>query len=303
MTRTPAYRAAALAVAAFVLAGCLADAPTPSATPTPTLEPEPTATVTTYRLNTTVWYGGLVLTFGTATSTIDAKGGPVAVDMTIENPGAEDATLNGPIRLTADGRGIEPSRETVLPAVPAGGTAATTVVFEVDGAFNVPDSAIQVGRSEEHQAIVALVPGAAGTVTLEPVRLELTGKAQAGNLLVTVRAAELRADLPDWGLELTRGSLALTLTYDVANRSDFVGGLAFTTANLSLVLPDRRTISARQDGRSAPALLIRPGAVVQGLRSRFEVPAPGTGLYGLIVRDGAATKRIPLRIEITIAGP
>ena len=76
------------------------------------------------------------------------------------------------------------------------------------------------------------------------------------------------------------------------------GGFAFTAENLSLVLPDGRTLSAREDGHSAPALVIGPRATVTGLQSRFEVPAPGIDLYRLVVRDGAATKGI----ELAIAG-
>jgi hypothetical protein len=254
--------------------------------------------VTAYRLERTVWYGGLVLTFGTATATLDAKGGPVVVEMTITNPGVEDAELAGPILLTAAGLGIRPSRETVIPTVAAGSEVGVSVVFVVDGAFDVPASAIRVGRSEEHQAVVPLVPGTADLVTLEPQSFELTGAAQAGALLVTVHAAELRADLPDLGMQLARDSVALTLTYDVTFRSDFSGGFAFTTENLSLVLPDGRTLSAREDGHSAPALVIGPRATLAGLQSRFEVPAPGIDLYQLVVRDGAATKKI----ELSVAG-
>jgi hypothetical protein len=292
-------RALALVVAATLgLAGCLTDAPTPSVVPTATPEPEATPTVTTYELDTTVWYAGLILTFGTATATIDAKGGRVDVDLTLDNPGSELGTLAGPIRLTSGGRGLEPSRDSDIPDVPAGEVATTSVAFDVDRAFDVPGAAIRVGRSEEHQAVVALVRGAVEDTTLEPQRFELTGSTQAGSLLVAVHSAEIRADLPDWSLQLPRAIVALTLTYDVTFRGDFSGGFAFTTENLGLLLPDGTTIAARADGRSAPAVVIGPNQVLTGLTSRFEVPAPGIGLYKLIVRDGAATTQL----ELAIAG-
>jgi hypothetical protein len=289
---------AVVASTGLLLGACLVDAPTTSVSPTATPEPDPTARVTAYPLDRTVWYGGLVLTFGTATATLDAKGGPVTVDLAIANPGPEDANLDGPVLLTATGIGVQPSRETVFPLVPAGGGVVLTVVFVVDGAFDVSAAAIRVGRSEEHQAVVPLVPGVIEAVTLEPVRFELSGSAQAGSLLVSVHAAELRADLPDWGMQLPRSSIALTLTYDATFRSDFAGGFAFTTENLGLLLADGRTLSAREDGHSAPALVIGPRATITGLQSRFEVPAPGIDLYQLLVRDGAATKKI----ELSVAG-
>jgi hypothetical protein len=282
------------------MAGCLVDAPTPEPSATATVEPLPSARVDAYRLDTTVWYGGLILAFGTATSTLDARGGPIEVGITLANPGSEDLGLSGPIHLAASGRTVEPSRDTLIPIVPAGGEAAARVVFPVDGTFDVPAAAIVVGRPEEHQAIVQLMAGSGagglGNVTLEPVTIELEGAAQVRDLLVTLTSAELRRDLPDWGMELVRGSVALTITYDVAFRSDFVGGFPFTAENLALVLPDGRTISARADGHSAPALVIAPRAVVSGLATRFEVPAPGVGTYRLVVTNGKAMKEIELVI-------
>ncbi|HSO29043.1 MAG TPA: hypothetical protein VLS28_04020 [Candidatus Sulfomarinibacteraceae bacterium] len=297
---TAALRApASLAALALVLSGCIVDAPTPEPSPTPTVEPSATARVDAYPLVSTAWYGGLVLTFERATSTLDARGGPVAVEMALSNPGTEELGLGGPIRLVGGDRAIEPSRETPVPSVPPGGSVETTLIFAVDGDFDVPASAIVVGRAEEHQAIVPLVSGSAGApaaVTLEPATFALDASAQARDLLVTLRSAELRSDLPDWGVQLPRGSMALTLTYDVAFRSDFVGGFPFTAENLALTLPDGRTISARADGHSAPALVVAPRAVVDGLSSRFEVPAPGTGTYRLVIANGTATKEIELAI-------
>lgn len=309
MIRAPAGRAAgttglaafaSLTTLALAVAGCIVDAPTPAPSPTPTVEPVATARIDTYELATTAWYGGLILTFERATSTLDVKGGPVAVEVTLSNPGPDELSLGGPIRLAAGDRAIEPSRDTPVPSVPAGGSVVTTLVFPVDGDFDVPAAAIVVGRAEEHQAIVPLVPGSADgalkPATLEPATFELEGVAQVRDLLVTVRSAELRSDLPDWGLQLPRGSIALTLVYDVAFRSDFVGGFPFTAENLGLILPDGRTIAARADGHSAPALVVAPRAVVKGLESRFEVPAPGIGAYRLVVANGTATKEIALAI-------
>lgn len=298
MSRGVARRAVALgATAAVLLGGCLSDVPTPAATPPATPAPEPTASVTTYRLSTTVWYAGFVLAFETATATLDDRGGPVAVALTIENRGPADASLDGPILLTAGGRGIEPRRDSLLPLVPAGGTVAAVITFEVDGAFDTPRSVIRVGRPEEHQAIVPLTGRDVATVTLEPLTMAVDVKGQAGVLLVELEGLELRADLPDWNQELGRGVFALTLTYGATYRSNFAGGFPFTSANVALRLPDGTLVQPRRDGRSQSVALIGPGSREAGLRSRFEVPAPGDGSYAFVVTDGTTSRDLPFTVE------
>ncbi|MEW5991860.1 MAG: hypothetical protein AB1736_11025 [Chloroflexota bacterium] len=293
--RRPVAFAAALALA---LAGCLTDAPVPTPGPSPSVEPEPTPVVTTYRLGTTAWYGGLVLTFGTATATLDAKGGPVEVKVRFDNPGQADARLGGPIRLVAGDAVAEPTRETVLPLVPAEGSADALVTFEVDGTFDVVVAAIRVGRDSEHQAIVPLVAGPeAPPVTLEPLMLDVTGTGTAGAIVAELVGVELRADLPDWGQELPREVMALTVTYHATFRSDFVGGAAFTTDNVRLVLPDGTRIAPRRDGHSHRIALLRPNRR-NIIATRFEVPAPGDGRYELAVSDGSATVGLAFVIEL-----
>jgi hypothetical protein len=286
------------ATAGLLLAGCLVDAPTPLSRPTPTPAPDPTATVTAYPLDTTIWYGGLILTFGTAIATVDAKGGPIGVDLTIQNPGEEDASLDGPILLTASGRAVQTSRETVVPLVPAGGRVGLPLQFVVDGAFDVASAVLRVGRSAENQALLPFVPGVVEPVTLEPVAAELTVEGQAGALRIELSGLELRADLPDWHQELPRGVLALTLTYSATFRSAFAGGFAFTADNVALRLPDGTTVRPRSDGHSQSILVIGPGVRESALRSRFEVPSPGGGAYALEVRDGSTTKLLPFSVEL-----
>jgi len=285
-------------MAGLSIGGCLADAPLPSRNPTPTPEPEPTAAVTAYELDRTVWYGGLTLAFGTATASLDAKGGPIVVDLTVTNGGSEEATLDGPVILSSGGAGVEPSRDSVIPAVPAGADAAATLTFVVDGAFDPAAAEIRVGRPTENQAVVPFAPGAGEAVTLAPVTAELAVEGQAGHLLVQLTGYELRADLPDWHRELPRGVLALTLVYGATFRGDFAGGLAFTADNVSLLLPDGTAVEPRRDGHSQSVLVLGPRVREDALHSRFEVPSPGSGAYALVVRDGAATKPLPFTVEL-----
>jgi hypothetical protein len=292
-------RAGALAGAiSIVLAGCLTDAPPPTAQPTPTATPEATPTVTTYRLDRSVWYGGFVMTFGTATATLDAKGGPVVVQVVMGNPGDDDATMDGPVILASGALTVESTRESVLPLVPAHDLAKATFVFDVTRDFDVAAAEIRIGREEEHQAIVSLSSPFTSSVDLHPLAYSLDVAGQAGALLVRLHDAEIRADLPDWHLELERGVLALTLTYDATFRSTFSGGFPFTAANIGLRLPDGTVIEPRRDGHSQSALVLGPGKPVVGLQSRFEVPVPGPGPYALVIKEGSATKELLFEIPI-----
>jgi hypothetical protein len=283
---------------AVLLAGCgLDQAPPPVASPTDV--PLPTPVTTTYAVNLTAWYAGLVIHVDTVTAVLRAGTGSVTAELRLENPGPDVATLDAPIRLTSGGQVVEPVRGTTLPDVPAGGSAPATVAFDIDPAFDLGLAAIRIGRTAYHQAAIPLVEGPMSRVSLEPQVFDLSGSAQAGRLLVSVHGAELRADLPDWGLELGPGTLALTITYDARYVGDFGGGFAFTTANIGLLLPDGTTVAAREDGHSAPAVVIGPRKTVGGLQSRFDVPMPGIGLYNLVIRDGSATRNIPLAIAGT----
>jgi len=293
-------RAGALAGAiSIVLAGCLTDAPPPTAQRTPTATPEATATVTSYRLDRSVWYGGFVMTFVTATATLDAKGGPVVVEAVIGNPGDDDATMDGPVVLAAGALTVESTRESVLPLVLAHDLAKATFVFDVAPDFDLAAAEIRVGREEEHQAIVPLAAASTSTVDLRPLAHDLAVEGQAGSLLVQLHGAELRADLPDWRLELDDGVLALSLTYDATYRATFSGGLPFTAANVGLRLADGTVLEPRRDGHSQSVLVLEPGVRAVALRSRFEVPAPGLGPYVLVIRDGAATADLPFEIPPT----
>jgi hypothetical protein len=292
-------RAGALAtIVALVASACLTDAPLPTPEPTPSLKPEATATVTSYRLGTIAWYAGLVLTFGTATATIDEKGGPVAVDLSLTNPGDVDATLDGPLVLASPESSVEPTRETEIPLVPAGGTVTAALTFDVGPGFDVPAAAIVVGRTIEHQAIVPLSDAAAEAVSLAPLAAELLVEGVAGTLFVELLGTELRADLPDWNQELPRTTMALTLTYNATFRSEFSGGFAFTAENVGLRLPDGSVVKPRRDGHSQSVLIIAPGNRGVGLQSRFEVPSPGSGAYALLIIDGTASKDLPFEIVL-----
>jgi hypothetical protein len=273
--------AAALAIA---IAGC-ADAPPPSAAPTPTRQPDPTPITTTYELATTVWYEGLLVHVDRATAILDSRGGPVEVEIRIENAGLEIADLNAPIRLVIDGAPVDPTRESRVPEIPAETTVTVTMRYELQGVSSVDDAVLQVGADPLHLARVPMTPEAGDPVVLQPITLDVSGQATANDLRLRLRGGEVRWDLPDWSEELDAEHLALTLTYSITYLGEFSGGYAFTGDNVHLRLPDGSVVNARRDGHSQSVALIAAGKTVDALVSRFEIPADMPGRYALFVKD------------------
>jgi hypothetical protein len=292
---TPAMIAALLATTVGLAACGPEELP---ASPTPTVEPVPTTTVTTYQLDTTVWYAGLVLTIRTVTAELDARGGSAQLAATVDNPGADDRSFDVPIAITAGGQGFEPARGTSQPIIPAGGSVDLTIEFDVISRASLDDAVVRIGPSAEHQALVPLREGPVQTVTLEPVDIDATGVGTAGDLRVTLTSGELRWDLPDWADELPNPSAALTLTYDAAFRGSFIGGFAFTGDNVALRLPNGTTIGPRQDGHSQSIALIGAGQTARNLSSRFEIPSNLFGSYTLVVTNGSASATISFTVSM-----
>jgi hypothetical protein len=296
-------RAATIAVLglAAILAGCGSDnQPPPAATPTDV--PLPTPVTTTYTLQQTVWYAGLVVHVDSVSSVLRAAVGSLTAELRIENPGVDPASLDAPIRMTSGGSALEPVRGTELPDIDPGGSAAVSVRFDVETGFDVGRATFRIGRTSEHQVIVPLVKGVAALVTNEPRPIAVTGSGKAGSLMLTLKSGVLRADLPDWGLELPPGSLALTVVYDAKYLGTFQGGFAFTAANVGLRLPNGTVVAPRPDGHSQSAAVLLPRATKAGLTSRFDVPIPGPGTYALVIRDGKSGATIPFKIGAAAPG-
>lgn len=288
--------AVTLVIVSIALTGCL-DAPAASPSPTPTRAPEPTPTVTAYRLDTTVWYEGLLVHVDRATATLDARGGPVEVDVRVENPGPEAAELDAPIRLLVDGDPVEPTRDSRVPTIPAGGTEPVLLRYELQGVSSVDEAVLQVGDRPLHLGLVPLTAAGGDAVAFEPITLEVGGTGTAGDLRIRLRHGLLRWDLPDWSQQLEADVQALTLTYDVTYLGEFTGGFAFTGDNVALRLPDGSRVAPRRDGHSQSVELIGTGNTVDGLFSRFEIPAGMTGKYAFFARDGGEETGIVFTID------
>lgn len=305
MTRTRSGRPASLGragilgmafVLATTLAGCL-DANVPSAAPTSRFTPEPTAGTAVYVLGSKVWYAGLVVTIDRVAATLDAHGGPVDVLVGVANPGREPTELSGPVTLLVGGKRIDPTRESHIPTVPAAGSVATVLTFELQAVSSVDDAIIEIGADPQHVARVPITPAAGKLVAYEPIALPLSGSATASNLKLTLKSAAIRWDLPDWFEELDSGLEALTITYDATYSGDFGGGLPFTGDNVALRLPDGTVIGARRDGHSQSVELIGAHKTKKSLSTRFEIPFGLTGSFALLVRNSGTQKAIPFTIK------
>jgi hypothetical protein len=283
-----------LALAAATLAGC--DSGQASAAPTPTRVPEPTPVTTRYELGTTVWYEGLVLRFDRATAILDDRGGPVEVIVRVENEAVDPVDFNAPIRLLVAGQTIEPTRESRVATVPAGGQVGAVMTYELQGVSSVDEAVVQVGLEPQHLALVPLTPAAGEPVVFQPVELDLAGTGTAGDLKISLKRGVVRWDLPDWSQELSADLQALTLTYSVSYLGEFTGGFAFTGDNVYLRLPDDSIVNPRRDGHSQSVELIGAQKTKDGLFSRFEIPAGMTGKFALFVKNGEARTGIVFTI-------
>lgn len=293
--KRPGRIALVLAVAAAALVGC--DSGQASAAPTPTRAPEPTPVTARYQLGTSVWYEGLVLHFDRATAILDDRGGPVEVIVRVQNDAVDAVDLNAPIRLVVDGQTIEPTRESRVATVPAGGQVGAVMTYELQGITSVDAAVVEVGLAPQHLARVPLTPAGGEPVVFQPVELDLAGTGTAGDLKINLKGGVLRWDLPDWSQELAEDLQALTLTYDVTYLGGFAGGFAFTGDNVYLRLPDDSIVNPRRDGHSQSVELIAAGKTKDGLFSRFEIPAGMTGKFALFVVNGEAKSGIVFTIK------
>jgi len=284
-----------LAVLILGVAAC--DDAAPSIAPTPSPTPEPTAKQTTYQLGTTVWYEGLQIEVVSVTATLDQRGGPVEVLLRMDNPTDQDSSLDGAVTLLVGTVRAEPTRDSQIPEVPAQGSAAATLTYELQGIASIDLAMLEIGAGPLHVARVPMTPFGGTPVVFEPQELALTGSGASGTLKLTIHAGELRWDLPDWSQELDAGLQALTITYDATYSGDFSGGFAFTGDNVALKLPDGTVVEARRDGHSQSVELIGAKKTKKGLSSRFEIPDGLTGQFSLLVRNGTnAQKAIPFTI-------
>jgi len=83
------------------------------------------------------------------------------------------------------------------------------------------------------------------------------------------------------------GNEVLTVTYDVTYVGTFMGGIAFTGANVRLRLPNGTLVGPRKDGHSQSVVLVGSGKTAKNLISRFEIPTGTSGTLALLVTDGS----------------
>jgi hypothetical protein len=285
----------AAVLTALAVGAC--DAPAPTVAPTPTRAPEATPVTTTYELATDVWYEGLVLHVGQATTVLDARGGTIEVYATIENPEPEPSSLDAAITLAVGGTRVEPTRDSQVPTIPGGESRLALFTFELQEIASAADAVLEIGAAPLHVAKVPFTAAAGEPVVFRPIDVELGGSGAAGELRLALKRAVVRWDLPDWSEQLPAETRAITVTYDATYTGSFSGGFAFTGENVALRLPGGDVVEARRDGHSQSVELIGARKTKAGLFSRFEIPAGATGEFALLVRVGSSERAIRFTIE------
>ena len=295
--RAVVRRLAAMATLAILVAGCLGDGGPASFAPSPIREPEPTPVTTIYDLVGTVWYEGLVLHVDRVSAVLDARGGPVDVALTVDNPNIDAAELQATIFLLVDGTPIRPTRESRIPPIPAESQVSSVLTYELQAVTSIDSAGVQFGEAPNHTAFVPVTTAGGAAVTLEPRPLELTGTGTADDLEITLREGLQRWDLPDWSQELPVDRQVILVTFDATFEGGFAGGFPFNAAtNVALRLPDGSDVPPRADGHYRPVELIGAGRTKRNLTTRFEIPASVTGQVSFVVIVGDEERLIPLVI-------
>lgn len=294
-------RAVAVGLVAALLGACASAVEQPSiedgGSPTPgtTATSTPTPGVATTEVGHEFWFAGFHISLGTATFDPAGEPGPtVIIEAMFENQGSLQAIFDGTPSLSSGGSFYDSSFAQELPNVPGLASGTGAFAFEVDGAFTFDDAVLTIGLAENNQAVIPL-GGSGEAVTLEPGSLSVEGETKAGVIRLELTGGELRADIPERHGQIERGSLALTLDFDVSNLGSYAGGFAFTYGNnLALELPDGTTIAA-EDG---PIELLSLGTTLPGQHVRFTVPDPPEGTYALVLIDDTTDRRSAIPFEI-----
>jgi hypothetical protein len=285
-----------LTIALALTASACGNSTVPTLGPITTSPPEATPTVKVYDLGATVWYEGLLVHLDTATATLDERGGPVEVDLRIENPNPDAGELDAPIQLVMGKTRVDPNENSAIPLVPPNGSMPAQLTFDLQSVTSVDDAVIEIGKAPDHIGRVPLTPGAGAVAAFEPQAFVLKGAAASADLRISLTGGGLRWDLPDWSQELDASLAALTLTYDATYTGTFAGGFAFTGDNVALRLPNGTVVHPRQDGHSQSIELIGAKKTKKGLFSRFEIPSGMSGKFALLVKNGSTTKAIVFTI-------
>ena len=256
----------------------------------------PTPVVTRYEIGTTIWMAGFVVTVEWAEASLDSKGGPLLVAMSIRNDG-DIGVLDVPMTVIAGDAVFEPGPGQSMPVQPARAVTMVRLEFEVIGRSSIDDGVLRIGRPGDHVAAIPLRPNPAAAVTLQPRPADLTANGRAGTIRIQLRRLTLRWDLPDWHDELAADKAALTIWYDATYTGDFSGGTPFTAANVGLRLPDGTTVKPLADGHSQSVALLRSNRTVRNLSSRFEIPDGLSGSFAFVIREGSQTKAVGFTIE------
>jgi hypothetical protein len=226
-------------------------------------------------INKTVWYAGLKITLGTATSPATTRG-PVVVSTVVENLAGEQASPYAPGKIDLDSGGTHyQGNFTGVNAFPGGAKTNAQLEFSQGSAGPVADLAnavITIGEGGKAQAVVPL--GREGTlVTREPKPIAGGNTTlSVHDIRLTVGACELRYDHVSIHKQMDSANAAIAC----AAEAQYTGGSSrfIGEVNYRLKLPDGSVKGPETNG--FPYQALSPQQTVSGtLVFAIKWPAPG----------------------------
>lgn len=224
---------------------------------------------------------------------VDVEGNPdptvaqLTIDAVVENLGEDDtAPDQSQMYLEQAGEPLDLDSYAFegLPVVPAGETGNAEIVFDgLPSDFDLDTAEMVFGNGDVNQARVPL--GDEGeTVALEPIAATPASPGQAGEVTITVDAAELVYDDPVFHQSLPAGDALLLVDFTVATGAglDRAGGVFFGGEHIRLVLPDGTSLAPETFSNIGEVL--EPSATYDGQFARFTLPSDLRGSFELALR-------------------
>jgi hypothetical protein len=273
--------------------GARGQQPGPTGTGTGAGKTQAGARVQTAKVNKTVWYAGLKLTFGEAR--YDAAADPqVTVDVNFENL-SKDPYWGGDVKTTfRSGNDFFPGEAVLAADVPAGAKSDGKLVYDVKtltGSFG--EGAFLLGTGTQAQAVVPVGQGV--LVDYTPVPIVKDKQVVNRDIKVTFTTCELRADFFVKRRQAEKGNRVFSCLMDA---QDIGGrGPAFGRGSMYLLkLPDGNTVGPVVDDFRWLSRAIETNVYVA---FTFKWPLPGRYTFQMINKTSSEPQTAANTTEIS----
>lgn len=274
LARMRLHVAAVAALLVVPIAGCGDDG-------TRSVETTDTQVLATVRLGTEVHYAGFTIQVAEAVH----RPGRVTVSGTAANLGPVATTP--PLKASLDDGAAVIDMDidlSTVPVVKVADTAEVAYAFRVPRDYDLDAVVLRFGAEQFASPTVPL--GSTGALkTNAPLTGLVTGSATVSNSVFTVVDGELRYDEPTTFAPIAAGRAYLTLTFSLGNLNERDSYRA-EPEDLKITTPTGEILGADD----APALVVPPGGIIDGLTARFNIPTqPGAFTLELRRRTGPSS--------------